>query len=115
MPFKLNAKHCHRVSKQTFKVTNSLGALLRSWHGYDASLRQRGSLTAWVTEEATAAWMAEPRTTWGGQRTYSPLAIFATLTLRAAFAAIPCHYPVSVDTPSSVSTMRRRHNGFAFA
>jgi len=71
LPFKLNADRRHHIPKQTFKVTNSLGALLRSWAAYDASLRQRGSLTVWITEEAIAAWTAEPRTTRGGQRHYS--------------------------------------------
>ena len=52
---------------------------------YDAALRQRGSLTVWFTDEAVAAWKAEPRTTRGGQRWYSPLAILTALTLRAVF------------------------------
>ncbi len=77
MPFKLNADRRHHIPKQTFKVTN--------WAAYDASLRQRGSLTVWITEEAIAAWTAEPRTTRGGQRHYSPLAILTGLTLRAVF------------------------------
>jgi len=77
LPFKLNADRRHHIPKQKFKVTN--------WHDYDASLRQRGSLTVWVTDEAIAAWTAEPRTTRGGQRTYSALAILTALTLRAVF------------------------------
>ena len=72
MPFKANADRRHHIPKQTFKVTNSLGALLRSWRDYDASLRQRGSLTVWFTEEAIAAGTAEPRTTRGGQHTTRP-------------------------------------------
>jgi len=77
LPFKLSADRRHHIPKQTFKITN--------WHDYDASLRQRGSLTVWVTDEAIAAWTAEPRTTRGGQRTYSALAILTALTLRAVF------------------------------
>jgi hypothetical protein len=77
LPFKLNADRRHHIPKQRFKVTN--------WRDYDASLRQRGSLTVWVTEEAIAAWAAAPRTTRGGQPIYSPLAILTALTLRAAF------------------------------
>ena len=60
MPFKLNQNRRHHVPKQRHKVTN--------WPAYDASLRQRGSLTVWFTDEAIAAWTAEPRTTRGGQR-----------------------------------------------
>jgi hypothetical protein len=56
-----------------------------NWRDHDASLRQRGSLTVWFTEEAIAGWRAEPRTTPGGQAWYSPLAILTALTLRAVF------------------------------
>ncbi|MDQ2763591.1 MAG: IS5 family transposase [Pseudomonadota bacterium] len=48
-------------------------------------MRQRGRLTVWFTEEAIAAWQATPRTTHGGQRHYSPLAILTGLTLRTVF------------------------------
>ena len=64
---------------------NSLGALLRNRPAYDASLRQRGSLTMRVTDQAIVAWTAEPRTTRGGQSRYSPLAILTALTPRAGF------------------------------
>jgi hypothetical protein len=77
VPFKANAARRHRIPKQRHQVTN--------WAEYDASLRQRGSLTVWFTEEAIAAWRAEPRTTRGGQSHYSPLAIRTALTLRAVF------------------------------
>jgi hypothetical protein len=63
--------------RQRRKVTN--------WPAYDASLRQRGSLTVWFTDEAVEAWAAEPRTTRGGQPWYSALAILTALTLRAVF------------------------------
>ena len=39
----------------------------------------------WFTAGAIAAWRAEPRTTRGGQRRYSELAITTALTLRAVF------------------------------
>src|SRR3954462_2655175 len=77
MPFKANAPRRHRIPKQRRKVTN--------WRAYDASLRQRGSLTVWFTDEAIAAWEAEPRTTPGGQPHYSALAITTALTLKAVF------------------------------
>ena len=77
VPFKANAARRHRIPKQRHKVTN--------WAEYDAGLRQRGSLTVWFTDEAIAAWRAEPRTTRGGQPWYSPLAILTALTLRAVF------------------------------
>src|SRR3954465_14612189 len=77
MPFKANADRRHHIPKQRRRVTN--------WAEYDASLRQRGSLTVWFTEEAVAAWEAEPRTTPGGQPHYSDLAITTALTLKAVF------------------------------
>jgi Transposase DDE domain len=69
VPFKLNQDRRHHIPRQRRKVTN--------WPAYDASLRQRGSLTVWFTDEAVEAWAAEPR--------YSPLAILTALTLRAVF------------------------------
>src|SRR4051795_2906917 len=77
VPFKLNQDRRHHIPRQQHKVTN--------WPAYDASLRQRGSLTVWFTDEAIAAWEAEPRTTRGGQPWYSELAILTALTLRAVF------------------------------
>ena len=77
VPFKLNQDRRHHIPKQKHKVTN--------WREYDASLRQRGSLTVWFTDEAIEAWAAAPRTTRGGQPWYSPLAILTALTLRAMF------------------------------
>src|SRR5829696_2449334 len=77
LPFKLNQAGRHHIPRQKHKVTN--------WPAYDASLRQRGSLTVWFTDEAIQAWAAEPRTTRGGQPWYSPLAILTALTLRAVF------------------------------
>jgi hypothetical protein len=77
MPFKANADRRHRIAKQRRRITN--------WAEYDAALRQRGSPTVWFTEAAIAAWTAAPRTTRGGQPSYSDLAIATALTLRAAF------------------------------
>jgi hypothetical protein len=50
-----------------------------------ASLRQRGSLTVWFTDDTISGWAAEPGTTHGGQSRYSPLAILTALTLRTVF------------------------------
>src|SRR3954454_2939895 len=77
LPFKLNQDRRHHIPKQKHKVTN--------WREYDASLRQRGSLTVWFTAEAIEGWRAAPRTTRGGQPSYSDLAITTALTLRAVF------------------------------
>ena len=77
MPFKLNQDRRHHIPRQQHKVTN--------WPAYETGLRQRGSLTVWFSDEAVAAWAAEPRTTRGGQPWYTPLAILTALTLRTVF------------------------------
>ncbi|MBM6581245.1 transposase [Microvirga sp. BT689] len=77
MPFKAHAARRHHIPRQRYWVTN--------WAEYDAALHQRGSLTLWFSDEAIAAWQAEPRTTPGGQPHYSTLAIRTALTLRAMF------------------------------
>src|SRR3954454_13214137 len=77
VPFKTKAACRRHIPKQRYRVTN--------WAAYDAGLRARGSLTVWFTPEAVAAWAAAPRTTRGGQPSYSDLAITTALTLRAVF------------------------------
>jgi hypothetical protein len=77
VPFKHHAEHRHHIPKPRYRVTN--------WREYDAALRRRGSLTVWFTDEAIAAWRAEPRITPGGQPYYSALAITTALTMRAVF------------------------------
>ena len=67
MPFKVNAARRNHIPKQAHKAA--------TWAAYNVSLRQRGSLTIWFSEEAIAGWRAAPRTTRGGQAWYSPLAI----------------------------------------
>jgi len=77
MPFKFHSKGRRHIPRERHRVTN--------WREYDASLRNRGSLTIWFTPEAIAGWKARPRTTPGGQRHYSDLAIETALTLRTVF------------------------------
>src|SRR5918912_1994374 len=77
MPFKANADRRHHIPAQQHRVKN--------WAEYDASMRSRGSLTVWFTAEAIEGWRAAPRTTRGGQPSYSDLAITTALTLRAVF------------------------------
>lgn len=77
MPFKHNACRRHRIGKMNFRVTN--------WAEYEAGLRQRGSVTLWMTPEALSSWPAPKRTTRGGQPRYSDLAIETALTLGLVF------------------------------
>src|SRR4051812_5078632 len=77
LPFKLNQDRRRHIPEQKRKVTN--------WRDYDESLRRRGSLTVWFSDEAVAAWEAERRTRRGGQPAYSDLAILTALTFKAVF------------------------------
>ena len=74
MPHKFNAARRHKFDKAQYRVIN--------WAEYNESLRQRGDLTIWVSEEAQSVWSAPRRTSRGGQRRYSDLAIETCLTLR---------------------------------
>jgi Transposase DDE domain len=56
-----------------------------NWREYETGLRNHGSLTIWVTEDALADWHAQPRMTRGGQARYSDPAIDTALTPRAVF------------------------------
>lgn len=77
MPHKFNESRRHKIAKQKFKVTN--------WPAYNESLRRRGDLTVWISDEALCLWSASRRTSRGGQPKYSDLAITMCLTLRIAF------------------------------
>ena len=84
LPFKLNQNRRHHIPKQKHTATN------RAAH--DASLRQRGSLAVWFTDEAVKAWRAEPRTTPGGQ----PL---LGLTLAVPGHATPSRRAATLEVP----------------
>src|SRR3954471_5720521 len=77
LPFKLNQDRRRHIPEQKRKVVN--------WREYDESLRRRGSVTVWFSDEAVEAWEAERRTSRGGQPEYSDLAILTGLTLKAVF------------------------------
>ena len=85
MPFKHNAARRRHIPQARYRVTNSLGALLRSWPAYEAGLRRRGDRTSWVDEATLAGWQAPRRSTPGGQPRCSELAIELVLTLRLVF------------------------------
>src|SRR3954452_15048446 len=77
LPFKLNQDRRRHIPEQKRKVVN--------WREYDESLRQRGSLTVWFSDEVIEAWKASPRTGRGGRPEDSDLAILTGLTLKAVF------------------------------
>ncbi len=77
MPFKHNAARRHRIPLQRFRVKN--------WREYDSGLRQRGSITFWISDTAITGWLAPRRTTPGGQSVYSDLAIETSLMCGIVF------------------------------
>jgi transposase len=77
MPYKLNETRRHKIPRARYRVAN--------WPEYDAALVRRGSITAWLTEEAVEAWHAPATGERGGQPVYSAIAIETGLALRLVF------------------------------
>ncbi|MEL7278261.1 MAG: transposase [Pseudomonadota bacterium] len=77
MPNKHNDPRRHQIPKARYKVEN--------WPEYDRGLGQRGDIRFWISEDALEGWAAASRTTPGGQRKFSDLAIEATLVLGTVF------------------------------
>lgn len=82
MPHKFNAARRHKITRQKHRVTN--------WAAYNESLRRRGELTVWISEEVQCLWSASRRNSRGGQQKYSDLAITLCLTLRVVYH-LPLH------------------------
>ena len=55
---------------------------VRNWPAYEAGLKQRGSLTFWITLQALRGWYHQGPTQRGRQNTFSDLAIQTALMLR---------------------------------
>lgn len=56
-----------------------------NWAQYDQALKQRGSITFWISEDVADAWNAEPTGKRGRRAIYSDLAIETALNLRIVF------------------------------
>jgi hypothetical protein len=115
MPHKFNADRRHKIAKQKFQVTN--------WPAYNESLRQRGDLTIWGSDEALCQWSAPRRTSPGGQPKYSDLAITLCLTLRVVYGlplrqtqglmrSVAALMGIDIAVPD-FSTLSRRSKGLA--
>ena len=107
----------HKFDKVQYRVIN--------WAEYNEGLRQRGDLTIWVSEEAQSVWSAPRRTSRGGQRRYSDLAIETCLMLRTAYhlglrqtqglmGSIGTLMGLDIRVPD-YSTLSRRANGVSIA
>jgi len=58
---------------------------LKNWSSYNASLKARGSLTVWFSQEAIDAWHYSGPQQRGGQVVYTDLAIQTALTFRSIY------------------------------
>jgi len=117
MPHKFNADCRDKIPKQKRRVTNCAA--------YDESLRLRGDLTVWISEEARSLWAAAPRTTHGSQAVYSDLAIELCLTFGMVFKqplrqtqglmrSIAGLLRVEIEVPH-FTTLSRRGNGLSLS
>ena len=58
---------------------------VKNWHEYDQSLRDRGDITLWISQDAINAWTPPMTGKRGAQPVYSDAAIETALTLRLLF------------------------------
>jgi hypothetical protein len=69
--------HRHPKYKTAYRVKN--------WRAYDQSLRNRGDITLWMSQDAITAWTPPQTGKRGAQPVYSDVAIETALTLRLLF------------------------------
>ncbi|MFA3919335.1 IS5 family transposase [Ruegeria hyattellae] len=77
MPHKFNDARRDKFPKAKYRVSNC--------PEYNESLRRRGDVTIWVSDDVVQKWRSPRRKTRGGQSRYSDLAIEICLTLRVVF------------------------------
>ena len=70
-------KRRHRKYETAYRVSN--------WPEYEKSLRDRGDITIWFSQEAIDTWTPEKTGKRGGQLLYSDLAIETALTLKMLY------------------------------
>ena len=58
---------------------------ISAWSEYEKFLRQRGSLTIWISDDAIDAWNSEKSWKLGAPEKYSDLAIETALTVRTIY------------------------------
>ena len=77
MPYKLRNNRRHKFEKTKFKITN--------WSQYNKALKERGSITLWLSQEIIKTWYTKKRKQklQGRQFKYSDVAIEAALSVKA--------------------------------
>src|SRR5438874_3691155 len=69
--------HRHPKDKTAYRVNN--------WREYEQSLRDRGDITLWISQEAIDAWTPPQTGKRGAQPVYSDAALENALTFRLLF------------------------------
>ena len=77
MPEAHKRSYRHLKYKTAYRVKN--------WAEYEKSLRDRGDITIWLSQDAIDAWTPEKTGKRGGQAIYSDIAIETAFTVRLVF------------------------------
>ena len=77
MAYRYPKRSQYKYTKKPYRV--------RHWPAYESTLRERGNLTLWFSEDAIVAWHAPASGKAGGQRVYPDLVIETALTVRAVY------------------------------
>jgi hypothetical protein len=112
----------HPKYKTPFRVNN--------WREYEQSLRARGDITLWISQEAIDAWTPAQTGKRGAQPVYSDLAIETALALRLLFhlplrqtegflgsvlrlmgLSLPCPDHTTLSRRNATVTIRRQVDG----
>jgi len=78
MPYKHNESHGNKFKKAKYKVEN--------WAEYNESLRTRGDITIWLSDDAIAQWHPAMTGERGRPQEYSDIAIECCLMLRQVYS-----------------------------
>lgn len=74
-----------KIDKATVVVKPKEKYRLTNWSTYNAGLKQRGSLTLWLSEDVAQQWYHQGQTKKGGQFIYADACILLLLTLKVTF------------------------------
>ena len=74
-----------KVARPTVEVKPKEDYRLTNWSAYNQGLKQRGSLTLWLSEDVAQQWYHQGQRQKGGQFIYANACIVLLLTLKVTF------------------------------
>jgi hypothetical protein len=74
-----------KIDKAAFEVKPKEKYRLTNWSAYNVGLKQRGSLSLWLSEELAQQWYHQGQRQKGGQFIYADACILLLLTLKVTF------------------------------